>query len=477
MSFDLFCEVHMKSVVSRISVLLATLHLAGTLGTAPAHSQVMSAMSHRAGTHSLAQEQTPQAQPVPPHLRALDQDNPTVAVPLIEQTWEKQFEDYFQVNFSNESTTVTKIAETLSQITQKTGKKPALLYIVPRPQQLELILITPEGKPIHKRVPEAKREAIQKQIQQMTRALINPVFRDSNQYLAPAQQLYKWTIAPLEADLQAQGINTLMFCVGGGLRTVPFAALHDGNQFLIEKYSFSRIPAFKLTNMVYADLRKSSVLAMGASEFKDKNPLPAVPVELSTITKDLWQGNSFLNQDFTIANLESQRASQPYQIIHLATHAEFQPGDPSNSYIQFWDQRLTLDRMKQLPWSNPPLELLVLSACETAIGDEQAELGFAGLAIQAKAKSAIASLWQVSDAGTLGLMTQFYQELKTAPIKAEALRQAQIAMLKGQVRMEGGKLHAPSGTISLPPELAAIGDENFSSPYYWAAFTIIGSPW
>ena len=166
MSFDLFCEVHMKSVVNRISVLLATLHLAGTLGTAPAHSQVMSAMSHRAGTHSLAQEQTPQAQPVPPHLRALDQDNPTVAVPLIEQTWEKQFEDYFQVNFSNESTTVTKIAETLSQITQKTGKKSALLYIVPRPQQLELILITPEGKPIHKRVPEAKREAIQKQIQE-----------------------------------------------------------------------------------------------------------------------------------------------------------------------------------------------------------------------------------------------------------------------------------------------------------------------
>jgi CHAT domain-containing protein len=471
----------MKSVVSRISLLLAALQLTGTLGAEPVQARIMHPKSDPRRTYSFTQGQILQAQAaipvVPTHLFALDRDNLSAAVPLIEQTWEKDFEEYFGANFSNDSMTVQKIGDTLSQIATQTGKKPALIYMVPRPQQLELILIAPDGEPIHKRVVEANRDELQKQAQEMTRFLINPVFRNTKQYLLPAQQLYQWMIAPLEADLQAQKIDTLLFCVGGGLRTLPLAALHDGKQFLVEKYSFSRIPAFKLTSKVYTDLRKSPVLAMGASEFKDQNPLPAVPIELSTITTMLGQGKSFLNQEFTLANLQSQHARQPYEIIHLATHAAFQPGEPSNSYIQFWDKKLTLDQMGQFPWNNTPLELLVLSACETAIGDKQAELGFAGLAVQARAKSAIASLWQVSDAGTLGLMTQFYQELKTAPIKAEALRQAQIAMLKGQVRWEGGKLHTSTKTLPLPPELVMMGNEDFSSPYYWAAFTMVGSPW
>jgi CHAT domain-containing protein len=269
----------------------------------------------------------------------------------------------------------------------------------------------------------------------------------------------------------------LLFCVGERLRTLPFAALHDGQQFLVEKYSFSRIPAFKLTDTVYSDLRNSQVLAMGASEFKDQTPLPAVPVELSAILKNQWQGKLFLNQDFTLTNFLSQRASQPFKIIHLATHADFQSGVPSNSYVQFWDTKLTLDKMRQLNLNNPPVELLVLSACRTAIGDKEAELGFAGLAVQARVKSAIATLWNVSDQGTLGLMAEFYPDLKTAPIKAEALRQAQIAMLQGQVRLESGQLRTSTRTIALPPALAELENEDFSHPYYWAAFTIVGSPW
>ncbi len=471
----------MKLVVSRISLLLAASHLTGILGTQPVQAKTLSSGSGLAGTDSLTQGQVLQAQfdipKIPIHLFALDQDKLEVAVPLIEKTWEKQFEEYFKTNFSDESMTVKKIGDTLGKVAIQTGKKPALIYMVPRPEQLELVLITPEGKPIHKRVVDANREALQRQVKQLTKSIVNPTLRDAKQYIPPAQQLYQWMIAPLEADLQSQRIDTLIFCVGGGLRTVPFAALHDGKQFLIEKYSFSRIPAFKLTNTIYTDLRNSPVLAMGASEFKDLNPLPAVPLELSTITKTLWPGKSFLNQEFTLNNLQSQRTTQPFQIIHLATHADFKPGEPSNSYIQFWDKKLTLDQMRQLPWNNPPVELLVLSACETAIGDEQAELGFAGLAVQSRAKTAIASLWKVSDEGTLGLMTQLYQALKTAPIKAEALRQAQIAMIRGEVHMEGGKLHTPTGSIPLPPELAMLGDEEFASPYYWAAFTLVGSPW
>jgi len=193
----------------------------------------------------------------------------------------------------------------------------------------------------------------------------------------------------------------------------------------------------------------------------------------------LWTGKSFLNQGFTFDNLKAQRNQTPFGVIHLATHGEFNLGAPRNSFIQLSDRKLRLDQLRQMGWNHPPVELLVLSACRTALGSQDAEFGFGGLAVAAGVKSAIASLWYVSDEGTLGLITDFYQQLKTVPIKAEALRQAQIAMIKGQVRVKGGKLQGigQGSSILLPPELAAVGDEEFSHPYYWSAFTLIGSPW
>ena len=183
--------------------------------------------------------------------------------------------------------------------------------------------------------------------------------------------------------------------------------------------------------------------------------------------------------------MQAQRAAQSFGIIHLATHSEFQPGVPSNSYIQLWDTKLQLDQMRQLKWNDPPVNLLVLSACSTALGDEQAELGFAGLAVASGARSALASLWEVSDEGTLGLMVEFYQQLRSRGennrpiIKAQALRQAQLAMLRGQVRLENGALRVAGreDVISLPAPISARGNRLLSHPYYWAAFTMIGNPW
>ena len=123
------------------------------------------------------------------------------------------------------------------------------------------------------------------------------------------------------------------------------------------------------------------------------------------------------------------------------------------------------------------MELLVLSACKSALGSEEVELGFAGLAVQGGVKSALASLWFISDEGTMALMTDFYQELKRSPIKAEALRRAQVAMLKGEVRLEDGKLVTSQEALPLPPELAKLGNQNLSHPKFWAAFTMIGNPW
>ncbi|NEN93213.1 MAG: CHAT domain-containing protein, partial [Okeania sp. SIO3H1] len=138
-----------------------------------------------------------------------------------------------------------------------------------------------------------------------------------------------------------------------------------------------------------------------------------------------------------------------------------------------------LHQMRDLKWNNPEVELLVLSACRTAVGDKNSELGFAGLAIATGVKSALASLWLVNDEATLGLMTEFYSNLGNVSIKAEALREAQIAMLKSKVVIENGilKVSGSRGEMPLPPELTNIKNKKFSHPYYWAGFTIVGSPW
>ena len=190
-----------------------------------------------------------------------------------------------------------------------------------------------------------------------------------------------------------------------------------------------------------------------------------------------WQGKSVLNEGFTLENLQQLRQQQPFSIIHFATHGEFLPGRPRNSYIYLWNSKLGLDQLRQLKLNKPTVELFVLSACRTALGDQEAELGFAGLAVLAGVKSALGSLWYVSDEGTLGLMKAFYEQLQVAPVKAEALQQAQLSMIRGEVRLAEGQLVSNKGSIPLPPQLVKLGNKDLSHPFYWSAFTLVGSPW
>uniref|UniRef100_B8HNW4 CHAT domain-containing protein n=1 Tax=Cyanothece sp. (strain PCC 7425 / ATCC 29141) TaxID=395961 RepID=B8HNW4_CYAP4 len=399
----------------------------------------------------------------------------------MERRLEKEYEDYFGRNLAEANLDATEIATTLAKAGQRTGTKPAVIWVIPRPQDLHLVLIMPNGQPIIRDLPEARQDILLPLAQQFRNAVANPVGRN---YLEPAQQLYRWIISPLEKEyLQPAGIDTLLFCLGGGLRTLPLAALHNGQQFLIENYSLTRIPAFNLFQTDYKRLRRAKVLAMGASEFQTLSDLPAVPIELQTIVRSNqnpspsgWKGKQFLNQTFTLDNLQAQLATHDYKIVHLATHAEFRPGNPQQSYIQLWDQPLTLNQVQQINWRLPPLELLVLSACKTAIGDRQAELGFAGLALQSGVKSSLASLWSVSDNGTLALMGEFYAQLKEAPIKAEALRRAQLALLKGETKFADGQIQLSRGAVALPPEFKT-GQPSLAHPYFWAGFTLISSPW
>lgn len=427
------------------------------------------------------------------------------SVATIDQLFTNEFKKYLSLS-QRKSITLADAQNSLRRIESATRVKPAIIYAVFVPStlaseatgnaqsspnmglhlheldrqrqdsdHLELILVTPEGKPIRKRVPGTTRASVLKVAEQL-RSELTDITSRSSEYLPPAQNMYQWLVAPLEADLKALGIQNLVFIMDSGLRSIPMSALHDGQGFLVEKYSLALMPSLSLTDTRYQDIKDNQVLAMGASKFSNQAPLPAVPVELSQITS-LWKGQSFLNKDFTLTNLKAQRRQKPFGIVHLATHAFFQPGEPSNSYIQLSDTKLRLNQLRQLGWNDPAVELLVLSACKTAQGNEEVELGFAGLAVQAGVKSALASLSFISDEGTMALMTEFYEQLQQSPIKAEALRRAQVAMLKGEVKLEDGQLITPSQTLPLPPELAKLGNQTLSHPKFWAAFTLIGNPW
>ncbi|MCC3530959.1 MAG: CHAT domain-containing protein [Microcoleus sp. PH2017_22_RUC_O_B] len=368
-----------------------------------------------------------------------------------------------------------------------------IVYAIVRLEQLSLVLVVPDGPPILKNIRVESKDLL-KTVSEFHRSLAKPNDSEDAEYLANAQQLYQWLIAPIRSDLEALNVDTLVFSFDAGLRQLPLAALHDGEQFLVEKYSLGSIPSVSLTNTNYQSLKNAQVLAMGASLFPHTNKpkLRAVPIELSAIAGTirntqnaaelpLWRGSFFLNQDFTVENLTKQRQQQLFDIVHLATHASFpqHQNGRKEAEIDLWKRSLALDQFRLAKWYDDrrQVQLLVLSACETAIGDNNAEMGFAGLAVRSGVKSAVASLWKVNDFATLGLMTEFYANLRSATIKAEALRQAQLAMIRKQLAIKNGKLVGSQKRAIDLTQAGQVANSDLSHPKFWAGFTLIGSPW
>ena len=402
---------------------------------------------------------------------------------------------------------VKDISHRLAQLAEQTGKKPAFINISLQSNQLESFVVLPEqtladakdsvvasselnsidspqpqALTVRKTVKDTSRKDLLATATQFREEVSDIRKLGQASYMASAQELYEVLIKPIEAELEANDIDILVFSMDSGLRLLPVAALHDGEQFLVEKYAMGIVPSFGLTDTRYVSPEQSSILAMGASEFEEQNALPTMPIELSTIVGTPRQGELFLNEQFTIPNFVAQNSRETaFSIIHLGTHAEFKAGNRNDSYIQFYDDKLKIPQLQelsdQLGWNtnNTPIELLVLSACETALGDNEAELGFAGLAVQAGVKSALASLWYVSDLGTLALMGEFYDQLGTTLIKAEALRQTQLEMLRGNVKVDEKQVRLSNGADLPLPEDFPNGTLALSHPYFWSSFTLIGN--
>jgi CHAT domain-containing protein len=417
----------------------------------------------------------------------------TVALTQIEGEQGQKFSTYFGHELNTTERTLEEIQQMLVEIEAQSGNRSAIIHVQtsnapqPAPQPdtaaeaaLTLLLVTADSPAVSITIPELTISELTATISQFRADLLTSVRRGGTPYLSSAQKLYQWLIAPVEKALEESGsaVDTLAFAMDTGLRTLPIAALHDGEQFLIEKYSIGMLPSLGLVDTQYSPLKNADVMAMGASSFEQLEPLPAVPLEVEQIHQ-LWPGAAFLNEGFTRNNLIEQQAQHPYQVVHLATHAEFSAGNIGDSYIQLWDGPLHLDELQQLGWQNPPVDLLVLSACSTAVGSPEAEMGFAGLAVASGVRSAMASLWSVDDVGTLALMREFYQQLQSSPTKAEALQAAQLAMLNGTLHIASGQLldDNAENALSLPSSLGILKESDFSHPYYWSGFTMIGSPW
>ncbi|MEM9540403.1 MAG: CHAT domain-containing protein [Cyanobacteria bacterium P01_E01_bin.42] len=442
----------------------------------------------------------------------------------LEDGFSQHFQDYLEID-RPETVSLEEARRILANIHAETNFTPALIYIFFRPSlktnsedsdllwqfnnsalnanaadfvsplsqqrdsdELEIALVSEAGEIVRRRLVGLTRKEVMAEVRQFRRAVTN--IRRPGAFIAPSQQLYQWLIAPIEEDLQKRHINNLVFILDSGLRSIPLAALHDGENYLVENYNLGLIPSLSLIDPKYRKIEDAEVLAMGADTFAEHEPLPGVSVELEVISDRLWRGQAFLNEEFTPEKLIGARADRDFRIVHLATHAEFKPGQPENSYIQFNSQQLPLNRFKELGFDKPPVDLLVLSACRTALGDPEAELGFAGLALATGVKSALGSLWYVNDKGTLGLMTGFYEGLSSiglmttfyegfgdSIIKAEALRQAQLSMIQGATRMENGQLLTAKSNFSLPSTMVRQDRLDFTHPYYWGGFVMIGSPW
>ncbi|MDX2243498.1 MAG: CHAT domain-containing protein [Leptolyngbyaceae cyanobacterium bins.302] len=275
--------------------------------------------------------------------------------------------------------------------------------------------------------------------------------RSTDEYLTEAQIMYNALIRPLESDLQAANPSSLVFISDTVLRKVPMAALHDGQQFLIQKYPIATTPSLTLTSRRPFDRNNLKALVMGLT--LEQPPFAALPNVRSEVQEvhHILGGTKLLDQDFTLKSVQDRLKGNRYPIVHIATHGRF-GGDAENTYLLTYRDRITLntlDQVLQTRKTDHPVELLTLSACQTAAGNDRSALGIAGLAVRAGVKSAVATLWFINDEATVPLIEEFYtQLLKPGSTKAEALQQAQVKL---------------------------IGDLRYNHPAVWSPFVLVGN--
>ncbi|NEQ48385.1 MAG: CHAT domain-containing protein [Leptolyngbya sp. SIOISBB] len=344
--------------------------------------------------------------------------------------------------------------------------KTALVYSILLENRVEVILRLPDQS-LHHYTTNLDENELETTLDQLKKVLVeDPVERGrfrTDVLLPLSQKIYDWLLRSAEPYLaQSEGeIETIAFILDGPLRNVPMAILHDGEQYLVEKYSVALSPGLQLINPQPLQRGELKALAAGLSDrvSRDFPELPGVSEELEAVRDQVPDSTILLNQAFTKTDVQSALQSSYYPIVHLATHGQFS-SRAEDTFIVTWpseeasDYQINVNELQDLLQSpdltgQEAIELLVLSACQTATGDDRAALGIAGVAFRAGARSMIATLWPVSDEATVAFMERFYQELTdTTVTKGEALRRSQEFLRQS---------------------------EAFAHPFFWAPYTLIGN--
>ena len=351
-----------------------------------------------------------------------------------------ELQDYFQDDC------VTALRARTTGI-DRLASNTAALYPIILENRLELLLSMPDG--MRRFTSPVGSAELTREIRSFRLRLEK---RTTHQYLPHAQNLYDWLIRPVAAELEKAGIDTLVIVPDGALRTVPLGALHDGKQFLVERYSLATTPGLTLTDPQPIKRERANLLLHGLTEsVQGFAPLPFVADELQNVQK-LYGGTVRQDKQFTVGGMEKDLGDTPYQIVHIASHGQFD-SDVNKTFLLTYDGKIGMNKLEQIlglsKFRTDAVELLTLSACETAAGDDRAALGLAGIAIKAGARSALATLWTVNDPASAELVSAFYRDLQDPSVsKAKALQQAQLGLLK---------------------------DPRYRHPSYWSAFLLIGN--
>jgi CHAT domain-containing protein len=296
-----------------------------------------------------------------------------------------------------------------------------VIYLIPLPDRTELLVGLSSG--LKRFTVPVNAAVLTAEVRDFRRNLET---RTSYAYLEQAQQLYDWLIRPVRGLLAENQINTLVFVPDGALRTIPFAALHDGDKFLIQDLAVAVVPGLSLVEPKAIERGNARLLLNGVSKaVQGFAPLDFVTNELDSI-RQTYAGETLLDEKFTTAELQHKLRDEQFSVVHIASHGQFN-SDVRKTFLLTYDGKLNLDNLEALirpsEFRGRPVEMLVLSACQTAAGDDRAALGLAGVAIKAGARSAMASLWFVNDQSTSAAIKEFYDQLREHPLisKARAL--------------------------------------------------------
>ncbi|WP_017655873.1 CHAT domain-containing protein [Fortiea contorta] len=349
---------------------------------------------------------------------------------------------------------LTAKSVTLDQVVEQNNSSAAIFYPIILPQEIQVIVTIP-GKSLKLYKTKIPQTQVKKTLTKLQKHLVNP--GSVNAFQAESQQVYNWLIKPVESELATSQVDTLVFVLDGELRSLPMASLYDGKQYLVEKYAIALGINLQLLDPKPLVRGKIKALTAGLTqpppEFPNLTPLLAVRSEIELITQAGVSTTSLLDQDFTRPALEKEVNAVPFNVVHLATHGQFS-SQAEKTFIIASDGMINVKQFDTLLRSreqnkSPAIELLFLSACQTAAGDSRATLGLAGVAVRAGTRSTLASLWHIDDQSTALFVGAFYHHLKNSKItKAEALRQAQLTLLR---------------------------HPNYHAPSFWSTYVLIGN--